>query len=1189
MLEEARSRSLALLKNASDRLAGNIAIHWAYANALKDAGKTDEAIKAYDKVRSVTADAPALFVLGEQNQRRAAGLAEVELRLAAAQEIENTAQRAAATDRAAAILEQVESTLPQAARHLLRGKLAVVRRNWDQAIISFDRACEATNNRAVDALQLSAQAHIKAGHTERAIQRYEQLLSLLPNASQPRLELAGLYLKQGEVVKARTQVQNVLDRSPASLAANVMMANVLTESGQIEKAIELYEQLDPKRNPQLVVPLASLYRQAGQPDKARELLESRFEEAPTDLAVLQELFRRGPTRAEAEAYLEKAKTAGLDPSVAAQLERAINPDDQAAGPPNIQTADASNNPLDQALARFRKHFQEGRHEEAQQALAEAAALNPDHAVVVDGQFQYALRNRNWDAAEDAAKHAARLNLDSAGGRFYQGRLLLAKQNYQAAQQTLGEAVNMVDDDPKGWLWLGESQRQAGQYKQAISSFHKALALSPNDVPTMAVLAAAYHSDKQHDRALELFRKLAAAKPNDETYLEQYLRYEQSFGQPQQALSIRQRRANAEPKDIENRRQLAMLHSRMKQHDQAKQVINAVLEDDGRTRNNLLVAAEVHRIAGDIDTTRNLLQENIENLGDDATVDDWLTLARYLRAAAGNDANALRSALTVYRKAQQVEGDDKAATREIADLLFRLRVNEEAATLYGRLDQQQLLSADQQLRYAEVLNRVGKRDEARQVLAGLPADAAGQPEAHILRGVVAMGDQHFEEAVTHFDRAIAQEPNNLAAHVHRARALYATPGRESEARKATTRALEIDPSNVIARQLSAELYRKTDNLPAAIREYERIAEELPNSKQVLLALADLHQRAGDEAALREVLTEGAARFPDEQVFHASLAQMELASGNDREQAIEHLQQVVRSNPAAQNIATLAVQLLMADRPGDAIAMLDQHNDVVSQTPELLAVRGRALAAVDREEEAADAFAKALELCEQFPAFATVVDQMAVAVGLERSQQRLAELASTDAAKAPWANLSLAQIQLGAGKSGESLELLRMIDPEIASGTPARTVFNRLLAFAYNNTGEYDRARIALENMLADDPGNTWASNFLGRLLVERLDQPGKAVVVAEQALEREPKDWRLLDLKGWALLKSGQPDAAVESLRKSLAIKQSSTGSLHMAQAYDAKRDVVNAKMMYNQARQLAELEKNEQIKAEAAAALQRLR
>jgi tetratricopeptide (TPR) repeat protein len=127
------------------------------------------------------------------------------------------------------------------------------------------------------------------------------------------------------------------------------------------------------------------------------------------------------------------------------------------------------------------------------------------------------------------------------------------------------------------------------------------------------------------------------------------------------------------------------------------------------------------------------------------------------------------------------------------------------------------------------------------------------------------------------------------------------------------------------------------------------------------------------------------------------------------------------------------------------------------------------------------------------------------------------------------------------------------------------------------------------MLSDEPGNTWAANFLSRLLVEHLNQPGKAVEVAEAGLATDPKDWRLLDAKGWAQYELKQYDASIETLRHCLAIKQTAPASLHMAQAYKAKRDVPNAKLMFNQAKQLAELENNKQIGALADQELSRLR
>jgi len=90
---------------------------------------------------------------------------------------------------------------------------------------------------------------------------------------------------------------------------------------------------------------------------------------------------------------------------------------------------------------------------------------------------------------------------------------------------------------------------------------------------------------------------------------------------------------------------------------------------------------------------------------------------------------------------------------------------------------------------------------------------------------------------------------------------------------------------------------------------------------------------------------------------------------------------------------------------------------------------------------------------------------------------------------------------------------------------------LLGSIYERQKRYDLAEAEFKKVLATDPLNGQASNYLGYMLADRGVRLEESVQYIQQALKTDPNNGAYLDSLGWAYLKMHRPDLAEAPLEK----------------------------------------------------------
>jgi Flp pilus assembly protein TadD len=201
------------------------------------------------------------------------------------------------------------------------------------------------------------------------------------------------------------------------------------------------------------------------------------------------------------------------------------------------------------------------------------------------------------------------------------------------------------------------------------------------------------------------------------------------------------------------------------------------------------------------------------------------------------------------------------------------------------------------------------------------------------GAALQGDKQFEEAVAHYERAVAADPTYAPAYSNLGAALSAL-GRIDAGKRAYQRALELNPDFADAHFNLGNALRREGDAAGAAAAYEHALALSPASVETLTALADV------EAARGRV-----------------------------DKALEHRRRAVVLRPSdAGTHYNLARSLLENERAADAVVEFEEAVRLAPDDAETRNDYGIALATAGRVDDARLQFREALRLSPRFEAAA-----------------------------------------------------------------------------------------------------------------------------------------------------------------------------------------------------------------------------
>lgn len=1159
-------RALSLLQTAADADPRDIGFRVRMGGILAYMGRDEEALDVLQQVREMGGKRTAFEAIRAQTLQFLAACQAGDLVL-------KKLKKDLTPEQAQAVYTEVQEIIDQIKRQhgqrpetsMLAGKLDMAQGRYGQAMIAFDKASSQYGDANVEALLYSARARKRTRQTGAAASRLELLAEGMDSPpTELRIELAKLYIDMTMHPAAEVQIKLVLKAEPNNAQALGIKGLLLSRRDEIEPAIALYERIDPITEPWIVPALASLYLKNNQENKAKDLLQQRYEQAPDHESVLKLLFRITENPGQRQQLIDRSREAGASDPLLTVLQAQVNSQEQ----PDVEELaehliDKMDNPLQKALARFDWAREKGDVDGSKTALAQAVAIDPDHKGVINRQFEVAVFRGQWDKASQLAAQAGAQNHDLAGGAFFRGRLAAAraargdkKQRATAvAEYRSGLTLCPVFSD--GWRQLGDLLRLDRNLEQAIEAYRRAVDQSPKNERAWRAMATVEDQRGNHTLALGHLATARKYNPNNMAMAMQYMAYEEKYGRTERALELRLEIAAEQPDYTDNRRALALLLGRVDQRDEAMAVIEALTAEEGETAANVGTLASLHAAFNEVETGLAVIERYIESRGEAASADDLVLLGRYHLAT-----NNIELMLASYNRARAKESPDtRPVTRELADLLFARHAFKQAAQFYRDLYDEK--PNDQFLghRLAEVLFRVGQTEQAGELLAALDTTAPGL----VLQGLIAHKANDRAKALRLMDEAIRKDKGYSMARFQRARLLALDPDQITTASDDLEEALHLNPNLHSARRLLAELLVRRSEAPEAMRELRTLLELQPRDINTRRRLNQLYLNAGDTSSARILLNKGTELFPDQAIWPRLQAEL-AAHEQDRNAAIRHWRRAVElaldPSVLANTLINLSMLLIQSERPREALDALDEHPDLVGQVPMLQAMRGWALLHEGESDQGLKVLAKAAGQSSSLTDLAAVTRFMGLALGPEEAIAQLSKMRNLK--NTLWREVVVAELELAAIKFNAAADRLLRIDPDLlANDTQTRLVLDRLLATSLHEAGRYAEARKPYEQIIQQTPNDVATLNNFAYLLADKLNEPEAALKLADRAAALSPSNARILDTLGWIQYKLGQVNQARDTLQGSFTAKALAANCYHLG--------VVSAEMdEYGRARRYLE-------------------
>lgn len=524
---------------------------------------------------------------------------------------------------------------------------------------------------------------------------------------------------------------------------------------------------------------------------------------------------------------------------------------------------------------------------------------------------------------------------------------------------------------------------------------------------------------------------------------------------------------------------------------------------------------------------------------------------FLWGKTAEDNQRLQEAEEAYEKALLCDEESPYLQHRLAIILIKMNRKVQATEILKQIISKNPHDRENRLLLAGIYSKLGRIDEAAAVYQEILAIKEDH-DTLLLLGTLYAQNKEYAKAQEILNRLIKLEDDSYLAYYYLAR-LYRVMHDNDKAAAAYEKALALDWFESLAYEV-AEFYEELREYDKAIAVYRRILEEGESVDLAKTRLVNLYLTVGEDNKALGLLRELRSILPESSSIDITISRI-LLNEQKYAEAIMILEDVLRTNPEMTVVRYL-------------LGMAYYHN----QEPQKAIAQLKMIPAESELYE--DAVLLQARMMSQG-------DNFTGAIGL--LQQQIASAAT----RKPGFYVLLAA-------------LLREQD-EIEQG---RTVFEQAikmypddseLLFSYGmfleKIGEQENAMAKMQDVLALDPDNGAALNYVGYTWADNNVNLDKALEYIKKAVDLEPDDGYIRDSLGWVYFKLGRIEQAIVELEKASAMVNDPVIKEHLGDAYMQAGQVEKARASYEESYKLYdEAAKKEAVKAKIdAAAVRRVK
>ncbi|MGZ4789037.1 MAG: tetratricopeptide repeat protein [Terriglobales bacterium] len=411
--------------------------------------------------------------------------------------------------------------------------------------------------------------------------------------------------------------------------------------------------------------------------------------------------------------------------------------------------------------------------------------------------------------------------------------------------------------------------------------------------------------------------------------------------------------------------------------------------------------------------------------------------------------------------------------------------------------------------AYLYNDEGNPTKATEVLTAVP-ESDRTSKLYAALGFTYEQQHKYKDAVKAYRSAVDQDHDNLEAMRGLAQNLLNDnqPDAALEQYKAI---VDADPHDAQSYLHMAELYRKTGNFDKAIEALKKADSEVQDSLEVPYNMAVIYQAQGKY--------DDAAKTLDQLIKKTEKSDGKYTAGerNNRSVFFERLGSIYRDqNKTQEAVATFHRMIDLGDDSAERgyQQIIDTYRDA---------------------RDWKDATAAAQEAVNRLPNDRNL--KLVLAGQLADSGQPDAALAQAKSllkgnAEDRDVYIALAQMYSRLKRWPEAEDSIQKA-LQLSSKPEEKQYVNFILASMYERQKKYDEAEDTFKHVIAGDPNNAVALNYLGYMLADRGVRLDEAMGYIKRAVQLDPQNGAYLDSLGWAYFKMGNYEMAEENLRKAI--------------------------------------------------------
>jgi tetratricopeptide (TPR) repeat protein len=411
--------------------------------------------------------------------------------------------------------------------------------------------------------------------------------------------------------------------------------------------------------------------------------------------------------------------------------------------------------------------------------------------------------------------------------------------------------------------------------------------------------------------------------------------------------------------------------------------------------------------------------------------------------------------------------------------------------------------------AYLYNDEGDSKRAAQVLTSV-AEPDRTAKLYSALGYTYEQQREYPKAVEAYRNAVKLDGDNLEA--RRGLAQNLLNDNQSDAALDQFKAIvDADPHDAPSYLRMAELYRRTGNFDKALEALKKAESEVQDSLEVPYNMAVIYQAQGkyDEAV---------------QALQALLKRTEKPDGkytagerNNRAVFYERLGSIYRDqSKTAPAVETFRHMIELGD--DNATRGYQQIIDTYRDARDWKAATATAQEAVNRlPNDRGLKLVLAGQLADMGQSEAAIEQTRSLLKGGPEDREVYIALAQIYSRLKRWPDAEQS--------INKALEL--------SSKSEEKEYVNFILASMYERQKKFDLAEDTFKKVLANDPNNAVALNYLGYMLADRGLRLEEALGYIKKAVQLDPQNGAYLDSLGWAYYKLGNYVLAEENLRKAV--------------------------------------------------------